>query len=252
MKLGLIGKKLSHSFSANYILNKYHSLPGLEYKNYEFGCIEEVKDFLKNTDVFGCNVTIPYKESILPYLDELTKEARAIGAVNCIVNVNGKWKGHNTDAEGFRKSLLPFYKNTWKKALVLGTGGSAKAVTYALKFFDIHAAWITRRKPFPDYPEVFLYNELNENIIQQTDLIINCTPAGMFPDVDSMPPFPVEFISEKHFVVDLIYNPEETLFLRKSREKKAQTLNGLNMLYFQADESMRFWMEHCQDMQIQY
>lgn len=245
MKLGLIGKSLSHSFSKDYILNKYcQEIPNLYYDLIEIPSELQLEHFINNNDLDGFNVTIPYKEKIIPFLSQLTEEAKQAGAVNCVKRTRQGWIGHNTDIGGFLKSIKPYFNPHWKKALILGDGGAAKAVFHCLKKLGISAAFVSRKRSFTfhDAP-VFFYSQITPEIMHHVDIVINATPAGMFPNVSEMPPFPTPYISERHFVMDLIYNPQQTLFLKKSAEQGAQTLNGLNMLYFQADASVEFWLQ---------
>jgi shikimate dehydrogenase len=245
MKFGLIGKSLSHSFSKDYIL-KYFSqkIPNLQYHLIEIPSELQLGHFINKIVLDGFNVTIPYKEKILPFLSQLTEEAKQAGAVNCVKRIRNGWLGHNTDVEGFLKSITPYFNPHWKKALILGDGGAAKAVLLGLKKLGLTAALVTRKNNFLFHnTPVISYTQLTPEILQMVDIIINATPAGMFPNVSELPPFPTQLISERHFVMDLIYNPQQTLFLKKSAEQGAQTLNGLNMLYFQADASVDFWLQ---------
>ncbi|MCX8079941.1 MAG: shikimate dehydrogenase [Bacteroidia bacterium] len=245
MKFGLIGKTLKHSYSKSYILSKYASVfPGLEYETVEIPDDGRLEYFIHNTDLDGFNVTIPYKEKIIPFLSGLTDEAKSVGAVNCVRRTEAGWLGHNTDVYGFMKSIKPFYQPEWKKALILGTGGAAKAVHVALRTLDIWTAYVSRNKnkQIPD-GLILTYDELTPNVLEGIQLLVNATPVGMYPNMGEMPPLPLEHIGKNHFVADLIYNPEETLLLKKCKEKGAQVLNGLSMLYFQADASVKFWTE---------
>ncbi len=245
MKFGLIGKSLSHSFSKDYILKNYsQKIPNLQYELIEIPTESKLEQFINSNDLAGFNVTIPYKEKIIPFLSQLTEEAKQAGAVNCVKRTRNGWLGHNTDIEGFLKSIKPYFNSHWKKALILGDGGAAKAVLFGLKKIGISAAIVTRKNNFSYHnTPVLHYAQLTPEILQLADVIIHATPAGMFPNVTELPPFPMHLISERHFVMDLIYNPEQTLFLKKSAEQSAQILNGLNMLYFQADASVDFWLQ---------
>ena len=237
---GLIGKSLSHSFSKKYFTEKFDGL-GLtdsEYINIEIETIEEFIEKLKELKPRGLNVTIPYKEEIIPYLDELDEVAEEIGAVNTIVFKNGKLKGYNTDAFGFHQSIKPFFKSQHERALILGTGGASKAIDYVLKQYGVDVLFASRSETNAN---ILNWNEVNENVIKQHLLIINCTPLGMYPDVDIKPEIPYSALTDKHLLVDLVYNPEETLFLRLGKENEAKGINGLIMLKQQAEKSWRLW-----------
>ena len=237
---GLIGKSLSHSFSKKYFTEKFDGL-GLtdsEYINIEIETIEEFIEKLKELKPRGLNVTIPYKEEIIPYLDELDEVAEEIGAVNTIVFKNGKLKGYNTDAFGFHQSIKPFFKSQHERALILGTGGASKAIEYVLKQYGVDVLFASRSETNAN---ILNWNEVNENVIKQHLLIINCTPLGMYPDVDIKPEIPYSALTNKHLLVDLVYNPEETLFLRLGKENEAKGINGLIMLKQQAEKSWRLW-----------
>lgn len=238
---GLIGKNLSHSFSKQYFQKKFTDLglDYLEYTNFELEDISELKNLLaKNPFLRGFNVTIPYKESIIPLLDELSPEARGIAAVNCVKITDGKLIGHNTDAYGFASSIKPFLEPQHSRALVLGTGGASKAVVYVLKLLNVEVFYASTTKKRQG---TFSYDTLNERLFNACKFIINTTPVGMFPNVDECPNIPYECISAQHLVYDLIYNPEETLFLKKAKERGATTINGLSMLHLQAEKSWEIW-----------
>lgn len=242
-RFGLIGKSLGHSYSARYILGKYgRVIPDLTYENVEIPDDRFLEQFINNTDLEGFNVTIPYKKSIIPFLSNLTQEAKRVGAVNCVKRTKNGWLGHNTDVIGFTRSILPYYRPEWKRAIVLGTGGASQAVRASLESFRMVSLLITRHATKKQSSAIIAYDELTRETIQNSHLIVNTTPVGMFPHTEEMPPFLVEHILPSHFVADIIYNPPETLFLKKCREKGAQTWNGLSMLYFQADASVEFWM----------
>jgi shikimate dehydrogenase len=242
-KFGLIGYPLSHSFSKLYFEKKFQAL-GLSdsaYFNFPLADIGQFSGLLqKERELVGLSVTIPYKESIIPYLDELHDIAKEIGAVNCIKIKNGKYKGYNTDAYGFRQSLRPFLDTNHTKALILGTGGASRAVAYVLKNLSIDYWFVSRAKK-PGQLNSLCYDEINEHVVRSCKLIINCTPLGMMPDTEVFPPLPYNAITQEHLVYDLIYNPAETLFLKKAREQGALISNGYNMLCFQADEAWKIW-----------
>lgn len=232
---GLIGKNISYSFSRNYFNNKFkdENILNSQYVNFDIDNLSELNNIF-NKNNYGFNVTIPYKETIIPYLDSLDFHAEQISAVNTIQIKNGKKIGFNTDWIGFKKSLEPLLKPHHKKALISGTGGASKAVIYALKQLKIQTLIVSRNGETT-------YEDLSEEIIQNHTIIINCTPVGTFPNLDSAPEIPYHFITKNHLVYDLIYNPAETLFLKKCKENGAVTKNGLEMLEIQAEESWKIW-----------
>lgn len=243
MQFGLIGKFLSHSFSKAYFEKKFadQKLKDYSYVNFQVNTISEFRKILDSNSLTGLNVTVPYKEEVIPLLDELDEEAKLIGAVNCIKITNGRTKGYNTDAYGFRQSIKPFLEPKHNKALILGTGGSSKAVAFALKQIGVEVYFVTSSNKKTE--NTFFYSELNEIILSQFLLIVNCTPLGMFPEVDRCPDIPYQFVSSDHLIYDLIYNPEETLFLKKCKQKGATTINGLSMLHLQAEKGWEIWTE---------
>lgn len=239
-EFGLVGKTLGHSFSKQYFDEKFQR-EGLNYSfgNFELSGIEEIQTIFSIPNLKGFSVTIPYKEQIIPFLDSLSEEAKAIGAVNCVkVFANGQKKGYNTDAFGFHQMIKPFLTNEHERAIILGTGGASKAVAYVLKNIGLDVIWISRN---PENEKEFAYNEINEYMLRACKIIVNCTPIGTFPNVGECVPFPFEYLTEKHLCVDLIYNPEETKFLRESRLHGATTLNGLSMLKEQANKAWEIW-----------
>ena len=238
-KFGLIGKSLSHSFSKAFF-EDYFSSNNIEatYSNFEIQNEDELALFLKEKKVDGCNVTIPYKETIIPYLDELSEEATAVGAVNTIHLVNNRWIGYNTDVFGFKQSIKPFLTNRHEKALILGTGGAAKAVAFVLKEIGIEVLFLSRN---PKGRNQFGYDDLNEYMVKACKLIVNTTPVGMYPNIEDCISFPFSSLTEEHLVVDLIYNPEATTFLKQARENHATILNGASMLKEQALKSWAIW-----------
>ena len=237
---GLIGKSLSHSFSKKYFTEKFDNqgLIDSEYINIEIETIEEFVEKVKELNPQGLNVTIPYKKAILPFLDDLDEVAEIIGAVNTIVFKNGKLKGYNTDAFGFHQSIKPFFKSQHERALILGTGGASKAVEYVLKQYGVEVMFASRND---SKDNVLNWNDINENVIKHHLLIINCTPLGMFPNIASKPVIPYSALTERHLLVDLVYNPDETLFLKLGKEYGAKVINGLTMLQQQAEKSWSLW-----------
>ena len=241
INFGLIGKSLSHSFSRSYFEKKFieNELNDHFYKNFELETIEQFSNVLKTQNLKGLNVTNPYKESIIPFLDELSIEAKEIGAVNCINIVNGKTIGYNTDAYGFGQSIKPFLDTTHGRALILGTGGASKAVAYALKKIGVEVFFATSSNK--KNTNTFFYDEINEGMMNAFKLIINTTPLGLYPNINEAPALPYHLFTDKHLAYDLIYNPEQTLFLKQAKEKGAVTINGLSMLHLQAQKSWEIW-----------
>ncbi len=233
---GLIGYPLSHTFSPKYF-QEFFGVENIELATYDAFPIQDlttIRDLLGTID--GLNVTIPYKEEIIPYLDHLSLEAKAIQAVNCIKVNQGKATGYNTDVYGFRTSLLNFLNGEYiRNALILGDGGAAKAVKYVLNQLDITYTTISRTKGDMSY------TDLNDEIIRSSRLIINTTPLGMYPNVDNCPNISFNSINESHFLFDLVYNPEKTLFLRRGLAKGAKVKNGFEMLILQAEKSWEIW-----------
>lgn len=240
---GLIGNPLGHSFSQKYFTEKFlkENIDGCRYLNFEIKDLEKEIPALKNhVRVSGLNVTIPYKSSIIPYLDIVSKECEEIGACNCIKITNGKWTGYNTDIIGFEKTFSPLLQPHHARALILGTGGSSKAVAYVLKELQIDFLFVSRKKKEQN---TVSYDFLTPDLLQQYPIVINTTPVGMFPNVNEYPRLPYEAVSEKNYFFDLIYNPSKTLFLSKAEEKGAIIKNGEKMLAIQAEEGWKIWNE---------
>ena len=235
---GLIGRSLGHSFSKRFFTRFFEERQmDARYENFELPDIASVTPVL-NGEVSGLNVTIPYKEAIIPFLDDLSEEARQIGAVNCIQFTDGLVVGHNTDAFGFHQSIKPFLTNQHERALILGTGGASKAVAYVLKSIGIDVLYLSRN---PQGAKQFGYDEVNSHMLNACRLIVNTTPVGTYPNVDDSIALPFEYLTDKHLVVDLIYNPEKTVLLAKSEAAGAQILNGETMLQQQALRSWEIW-----------
>ena len=240
---GLLGKNISYSFSRGYFTEKFQKLGLTQHKYVNFDLqsidyftkvIEKNEDYLK-----GINVTIPYKEEVMQHLNKLDKTAEEIGAVNTIkFTKRGDLKGYNTDVVGFENSISPLLKKHHKRALILGTGGASKAVAYALKKNDIKVKFVSRN---PATKEMISYNDITEEVMDKYKVIVNCTPLGTSPDVEKCPDIPYQFLTDKHLLFDLIYNPEVTNFLKKGIEKGAIIKNGYEMLQLQAEESWRIW-----------
>lgn len=242
---GLIGYPLSHSFSKSYFTEKFKK-EGLENYSYETFPLETIEEFDSlinaNKNLLGLNVTIPYKEKILSKLDELDPVATAVGAVNCIKFEDGRKFGYNTDVYGFQNSIKPFLARGHEKVLILGTGGASKAVAYVFQQLGIPCFFVSRT-PEPEHSNYLSYSELNKHVMASCTFIVNTTPVGMYPNVNDRPPIPYEFLTEKHFLYDLIYNPEETSFLKSGKMYGAETLNGLSMLHQQAEKAWEIWMQ---------
>lgn len=237
-RYGLIGFPLKHSFSPKWFSEKF-AAEGIDatYMAYSLDNIESINDLLANYPLKGLNVTIPYKTGVIEFLDTLSPEVKAIGAANCIDIRHGKRIGYNTDIIGFEQSLTLLLRPHHTKALVLGTGGAAKAVNYVLDKLGIEHRSVSRTKS----EDTLTYEELTEEIINTYTLIINTTPLGMSPNIDDAPPIPYNFITEKHLLYDLIYNPAETKFLALGKAQGATTKNGHEMLVLQAEASWEIW-----------
>jgi len=237
---GLIGYPLTHSFSKNYFNEKFKR-EGIEdsyYENFQLATIQDLQKVLnENPDLQGLNVTIPYKESVLQFLSGRNDLVKQTGACNCIQIINDKLIGYNTDVIGFEKSLYNKLTPEHKNALILGTGGAAKAIGFVLKKNGLHYKNVSRYSSEKNLS----YNQLTPAIIKENTLIINTTPLGMYPNIAEAPPLPYEALTQKHFLFDLTYNPEKTTFLRKGAEKGATIQNGYDMLVYQAEESWRIW-----------
>ncbi len=240
---GLIGFPLGHSFSKKYFEEKFlrdnindcvFELFPLE----EIGAIEKLFD---NKDLQGLAVTIPYKETVIPYLTDISSAAKEIGAVNCINFTENGTIGYNTDVIGFEKSLTPLLKSNNSKALVLGTGGASKAVQFVLKKLVIDFVVVSRKSNAEK--NIISYEDIDENVMREYSIIINCTPLGMSPNEDELPNLQYQHITAKHLVYDLIYKPEKTLFLREAEQRGATIKNGFEMLILQAEENWKIWNE---------
>lgn len=240
-KFGLIGYPLKNSFSENYFNSKFLSLALMdyEYRNFPIEHISQLQNILATEPCLaGFNVTIPHKENIIAYLDEVDLSAKEVGAVNCVKKTGDKLIGYNTDVYGFETSLLPVIENKKvKRALILGTGGAAKAVAYVLRKNGIAYTYISRDPT----AEQRSYSDITTELLASHTLIINCTPLGMFPDIDAAPPLPYELITPGHIAYDLIYLPIETAFLKRCKQQGATTKNGLEMLHLQAEKSWEIW-----------
>lgn len=242
-KYGIVGYPLGHSFSPGYFNEKFKNENiDAVYEKYELPVITDllaITDYTQN--LCGFNVTIPYKEKVMTYLDSISPEARAIGAVNVVkvTEKDGKRRleGYNSDVIGFTRSIKPLLERHHTKALVLGTGGASKAVVYGLHRLGLETMLVSRYKK----DNTIQYEQIDENLLKEYTVIVNCTPCGMAPHFDECPAIPYKQLTSRHLLYDLIYNPDETMFLRKGREQGAVTKNGLEMLLLQADGSWEIW-----------
>ena len=238
-KYGLIGYPLGHSFSISYFNQRFEGINAV-YENFEIPTIEALDEVLNlNPELKGLNVTIPYKEKVIPYLDSISPEARAIGAVNVIkVSHEGKsvkLKGYNSDVIGFTKSIEPMIEKKWHKK----AGGASKAINYGLRNLGLETVFVSRY----ERPDTIQYQNITPDIIREYNVIVNCTPLGMYPKTEECPQLPYEAMDSHTILYDLIYNPDETLFMKRGAEYGAQTKNGLEMLLLQAFASWEFWNE---------
>jgi len=250
MKLyGLIGFPLSHSFSKKYFTAKFEkeNITDCKFELFEIPKAEQLVDLVKqNPDVKGVTVTIPHKKAVIPLLDSLDESARKVGAVNVIkVMNNGKLRGYNSDYYGFKTSLQKFIDKTVNQALILGTGGASLAVKAALDDMQIDTVFVSRQPDKIEDPSIaencISYDDLTNEIIEAYSLIINCTPKGTYPNLNECPEIPYHYLTNKHFLYDLVYNPENTLFMQKGAAKGAKVMNGLEMLYGQAEKAWEIW-----------
>lgn len=241
-QFGLIGFPLSHSFSQKYFSEKFQKL-GLAAYRYDLFPIDTIDSFSKlitnNPNLVGLNVTIPYKESVIPFLDELDETAKAVRAVNTILIKDGKLTGYNTDIIGFAQSLKPLLHPHHERALILGTGGAAKAVAYVLKGLGIQYFFVSRETK--NQSNSLTYSDLNDAVFNACKLIVNTTPVGMYPAIEYAPALPYQYFTPQHLAYDLVYNPTETRFMQLAGQHGAHVVNGLNMLHFQAEAAWKIW-----------
>jgi shikimate dehydrogenase len=241
-QFGLIGYPLGHSFSKRFFTDKFENehIDAI-YESYPIENIQKFSELIADVEFSGLNVTIPYKEQVIPFLNELDENASEIGAVNVIkfirINNSLTLKGFNTDAVGFENSLRPYLKPHHTKALILGTGGASKAIKFVLQKLGIETMYVSRTQA----DDRFTYFDLNEQIISDFTVIVNASPVGTFPKVNDCPAIPYQYLSDKHLLFDVVYNPAETLFLKKGREQGAVGLNGEQMLVEQALAAWRIW-----------
>lgn len=238
-RFGLIGQTLSYSFSKDYFQRKFADLNTQDsYENFELGHIEEIEQLLSDESLSGLNVTIPYKEAVIPFLDKLDPIAKEIGSVNTIAFIDGQTVGYNTDIIGFENSLKPFLEHGMDRALILGTGGASKAVAYVLKKIGLDILLVSR-SPFNE--NEISYEDCNANAVKWHRLIVNTTPVGTYPNITQAPAIAYAGITENHLLYDLIYNPAKTQFLAEGEKRGASILNGLSMLKIQAEKSWEIW-----------
>jgi shikimate dehydrogenase len=238
-RFGLVGKTLSHSFSKDYFQKKFDELHIQDtYENFELSSIEEIKRLFSDESLSGLNVTIPYKEAVIPFLDVLDPIAKEIGSVNTIAFIDGQKVGYNTDITGFENSLKPFLEHGMDRALILGTGGASKAVAYVLRKIGLDILFVSRN---PSSKNQISYEDCNANAVKWHRLIVNTTPVGTSPNITESPAIAYEGITEKHLMYDLIYNPAKTQFLTEGKERGASIQNGLSMLKIQAEKSWEIW-----------
>jgi shikimate dehydrogenase len=242
IRFGLIGKNIDYSFSKVYFTKKFKALKldHYTYENFDFQEISELENVLKNNqNIKGFNVTIPYKEAIIPYVSAMDAIAKEIGAINTIKITTEGIKGYNTDYYGFQKTMEPLLKKHHKFALILGTGGASKAVAYVFKILGISYKFVSRKAE----NDQFSYSDLNQKILEKYTIIVNCTPLGTYPNMERKPEIPYQYISPKHLLFDLIYNPEKTTFLLAGEAQGAQIKNGETMLEQQAEKAWEIWNE---------
>ena len=238
---GLVGRNIDYSFSRKYFTERFEKdgQTGFSYVNFDLTDISEFPSIIKNNrDLKGLNVTIPYKESVIPFLDKMSANAEKIGAVNTIrFTKKGYLKGYNTDYYGFKKTLQPLLLPHHKKALILGTGGASKGVAFALDELNIPYTFVSREAK----ENIIDYNLINATTFDNFQIIINCTPVGTSPNIEACPDLPYEFFTDKHIAYDLIYNPAATQFLKNAKERGAVIKNGYDMLIFQAEKAWKIW-----------
>ncbi|VAW11378.1 Shikimate 5-dehydrogenase I alpha [hydrothermal vent metagenome] len=239
VRFGLAGKNISYSFSKGYFTKKFADLKlnDHSYENFDLQEIEDFQKIIRQKSIKGLNVTIPYKETVIPYLTELDAKAKKIGAVNTIKISKEGVKGYNTDAYGFRKSITPFLKKQHTKALIFGTGGVSKAVAFVFKELNIPYTFVSR-KPTENQ---LSYQDLNTGIFKEYTILINCTPLGTYPNIDLKPDIQYRYITSEHLLFDLIYNPEKTAFLQEGEKQGAAICNGQRMLELQAEKAWEIW-----------
>ena len=240
-KYGIIGNPLGHSFSKGFFTEKFAREDiDAEYLNFQIPEIGKLTEVLQeNPELRGINVTLPYKTEVIPFLDELSDEAREIGAVNVVQIRNGHLKGFNSDIIGFTRSIQPLLKPHHRKALILGTGGASRAIRVGLTRLGLEWKYVSRTPR----EGMITYEDITAETLREYEVIVNCSPVGMFPKVDECPAIPYEFLTQDNLLYDLVYNPENTLFMKKGALQGAVVKNGLEMLHLQAIASWEFWNE---------
>ena len=238
---GLLGKEIDYSFSRAYFAEKFQKegYANCSYKNFDLEHARLIEALLEETEFAGLNVTIPYKQEVIPFMDHLDPVAKSIGAVNTIIRKNNGLWGYNTDAVGFEKALKESWQSPHQKALILGTGGASKAIAYVLRKNGIEFHWVSRKAS----GQTLSYADISPEVLQEHTLIINCTPLGTFPQTDLCPELPYYVLSAAHHLFDLVYNPEVTTFMKHGLEKGATVSNGYQMLVYQAEASWEIWNE---------
>jgi len=238
-RFGLVGKDISYSFSQGYFSEKFDKLglSNYSYENFDLPNISNFKELPNQKNLKGLNVTIPYKEQVIPYLDDLDQEAKTIGAVNTIKFTKNGLKGFNTDAYGFKKSITPNIRKHHKKSLILGTGGASKAIAYVFDTIGIDYIYVSRN---PSRTQL-RYNDLDESVCNEYKIIVNCSPVGTHPNIKEKPNIPYQLLTSNHLLFDLIYNPSKTAFLKEGEQKGATIQNGYKMLELQAEKAWEIW-----------
>jgi len=239
-KFGLIGRDIEYSFSRIYFLEKFNSnldLSDYNYRNFDIESIDLIKDLIDDKDLGGLNVTIPYKIEVIEYLDEISDEAKEIGAVNTICFENGKKIGYNTDIYGFSESLKAYSVDSIDNVMILGSGGASKTVIYFCKKNNVPFKILSRKNS----KDFLSYNDIDQSFFKGKVLIVNCTPVGTHPKINECPDLPYNLLNKENILFDLVYNPPETLFMKKGKEIGCKTLNGYEMLKFQAEKSWNLW-----------
>jgi len=240
-RFGLLGRNINYSFSKGYFTEKFknENIEGCTYENFDLADITDFPQIIENnSDIYGINVTIPYKEQVMQYMDEMSEKASKIGAVNTIkFTKEGKLKGYNTDYYGFMESIKPLLQAHHKKALILGTGGASKGVAFALEELGIDYTFVSRSEK----ENIISYEQINADTFDNYQIVINSSPVGTSPNIEEFPLIPYEYFTENHIAYDLVYNPAETQFLKKAKAQGAQTKNGQDMLVYQAEKSWEIW-----------
>lgn len=237
---GLLGRGIDYSFSPSYFESKFKTLnlEGYTYQLIDVENLVNIKEKVNALDIDGFNVTKPYKIDIIEHLDELDETAKEIGAVNCVKIVNDKWIGFNTDGFGFHQMIKPFLEQTHERAFILGKGGASNAIYHVLEKLGVQCFFVRREAELPNELE---YSQLNDVMINQIQVIVNCTPVGTYPNIEAKPEIPYAHLNKGHFLIDLVYNPKETAFLKEGKQQGAMVLNGYDMLVWQAEKSWEIW-----------